>query len=57
MIRMFIGSSLVVQWFGINVVPVRGPGSLPVGGATIPQSVQRGQRKKKYMFIAIKKGK
>lgn len=35
MIRMFIGSSLVVQWFGINVVPVRGPGSLPVGGATI----------------------
>lgn len=53
---MFIGSSLVVQWFGISAVPVRGPGSLPGWGATVPQSVQCGQRKKyNNMFIAIKK--
>ena len=36
-IRMFIGTSLVVQWFGTSAVPVRGPGSLPGRGATIPQ--------------------
>ena len=35
-----LGNSLVVQWLGLCAVTVKGLGSNPGGGTTIPQAVQ-----------------
>ena len=35
-----LGNSLVVQWFGLCAVTVKGLGSVPGGGTKIPQAVQ-----------------
>ena len=45
-------NSLEVQGLWLNTVTDGGPGLLPGQGTTIPQAVQRGQKKKKKTITA-----
>ena len=51
--KVYIGTSLAVQWLGLHASSAWGTGSIPGRGTEILQAIQRSQKKEKRVYTLI----